>query len=151
MSFYRKLFAYGLKNAKRGTLTVRERYSGASYTLGGDLQGYKAELTISDPYFYRHTVLFGEVGFGEAYVAGMWESEDLARTLRWFAHNSESLPGFAGSGFEVWFINVLGFANRIRHFLRPNSIKLSRKNIAEHYDIGNDLYELMLGRTMAYS
>jgi cyclopropane-fatty-acyl-phospholipid synthase len=72
-------------------------------------------------------------------------------TLRWFADNARQMPGFSGSSATTWFLNVLGFVNRVKHFFRPNTVKISRKNIAEHYDIGNRLYELMLGKTMAYS
>ena len=152
MSFYRKLFRYGLAKIQYGTLKVTEDFSGGeSYTLAGAKPGYKAEIRIRDADFYRHCVLYGEVGFGEAYVEGSWESGDLNVALRWFAHNARQMPGFSGSGATQWFINILGFYHRIKHFLRPNTHKISRRNIAEHYDIGNGLYELMLGKSMAYS
>lgn len=152
MKLYKKLFRYGLSKVEHGKLKVREAFEGGEgYVLGGVNPGYDAEIVIKDPYFYKHCVLYGEIGFGEAYVAGSWDTPDLNIALRWFAHNAERLPGFSGSSAATWFLNVLGFANRIKHYLRPNTLKISRKNIAEHYDIGNPLYELMLEKTMAYS
>ena len=152
MSFYRRLFRYGLSKIEFGSLKVNEDFQGGeTYTLSGTKPGYQAEIRVSDAWFYRHCVLYGEIGFGEAYVDNTWDSPDLNIALRWFAQNARFLPGFSGSGAAQWFMNVLGFTNRIRHFLRPNTQRISRRNIAEHYDIGNPLYELMLGRTMAYS
>lgn len=152
MRFYRKLFRYGLARVEYGTLRIRETYAGGEdYTLAGEQPGYEAELEVKDPYFYKHCVLFGEIGFGEAYVAGNWESKDLNLALRWFAQNAQRMPGFSGTNATTWVLNLLGFVNRIKHYLRPNTLKISRKNITAHYDIGNPLYELMLGKTMAYS
>lgn len=152
MSFYRKIFRYGLSRVEFGSLAIRENYAGgANFVLAGSQPGYAAQITVTDPYFYRHVVLYGEIGFGEAYVEKYWETTDLNLALRFFAQNARFLPGFSGSGVTTWFLGVLGFVNRLRHLLRPNTMKISRKNIAEHYDIGNPLYELMLGKTMAYS
>lgn len=152
MKFYRKLFKYGLSKVEHGSLRVREAFPGGEdYVLGGKGPGYQAEISIVDPYFYKHCVLYGEIGFGEAYVARSWETEDLNLALRWFAQNAERMPGFSGSSATTWFLNILGFVNRVKHYLRPNTMKISRKNISDHYDIGNPLYELMLEKTMAYS
>ncbi|MBN8220331.1 MAG: class I SAM-dependent methyltransferase [Spirochaetes bacterium] len=150
--FYRKLFRYGLSKIESGTLSVSESFAdGENYQLRGAKAGEQAEMKILHPDFYRNAVLYGEIGFGEAYVAGYWDSPDLNRALRWFASNARFLPGFSTSPVTAWFMNILGFVNRIRHLLRPNTHRISRKNIAEHYDLGNPFYELMLGKTMAYS
>jgi cyclopropane-fatty-acyl-phospholipid synthase len=57
----------------------------------------------------------------------------------------------SGSRARKWLLNLLGWQNRIGHWLRPNSLATSRRNIAEHYDLGNDFYQLFLDRTMTYS
>src|SRR5208283_5043334 len=46
---------------------------------------------------------------------------------------------------------VIRFANRLRHFLRGNTRRGSRRNIMAHYDLGNAFYALWLGPTMQYS
>lgn len=152
VKFYKRLFRYGLRGIEYGALRVRESFAGGEdYSIQGKSPGYSAEIEIKDAAFYKHCVLFGEIGFGEAYVESAWDSRDLNVTLRWFAENARFLPGFSGAGAAGWFMNLLGFVNRIRHFVRPNTERISRRNIAEHYDIGNPFYELMLGRSMAYS
>lgn len=152
MRFYRKLFRYGLSKIEYGSLHVIENFRGGdNYTFGGKKPGYIATIEIVDPYFYRHVVLYGEIGFGEAYVKKTWETQDLNLTLRWFAHNARTMPGFTGSSATTYFMNILGYFNRIKHFLRPNTQRNSRRNISAHYDIGNSLYEMMLGKSMAYS
>lgn len=152
MSFYRKLFRYGLSRIEKGRLTVTEDFPGGkSFVLQGERSGYEAAITVHDAYFYKHCVLYGEIGFGESYVSGNWDTTNLNVTLRWFADNSRRMPGFSGASASTWALNILGFVNRVKHFFRPNTMKISRKNIAAHYDIGNRLYEIMLGKTMAYS
>jgi len=133
-------------------LRIEEKFSGGlAYEIRGQVPGYSAIIEVTEKDFYRHCVFFGEIGFGEAYVAAWWQTPDLNLVLRWFAENARQMPGFSGAGVTSWFMNLLGFVNRIRHHLRPNTERISRRNISEHYDIGNDLYELMLGKTMAYS
>ena len=57
----------------------------------------------------------------------------------------------SGSRGKKFLINLLGWQNRIGHLLRPNSLDTSRRNISEHYDLGNDFYKLFLDPTMTYS
>jgi cyclopropane-fatty-acyl-phospholipid synthase len=152
VKFYKKLFRFGLSKIQVGALEIEEAFTGGEiYTIQGNLPGARARLTVIDPNFYKHCVLYGEIGFGEAYVAGSWISPDVTQTLRWFVQNAKNMPGFTGSGASKFALNILGFVNRVRHFLRPNTPRISRKNISEHYDLGNDLYELMLEKSMAYS
>lgn len=152
MSFYRKLFRYGLSKIEFGVLHIEEQFAGGiNYAIAGKNPGYEARMVVKDPHCYKHVVLFGEIGFGEAYVEALWESEDLNLVLRWFAENRRQMPGFSGAGVSTRFLNLMGVFNRIKHFFRPNTQRISRKNISEHYDLGNPFYELMLERSMAYS
>jgi cyclopropane-fatty-acyl-phospholipid synthase len=57
----------------------------------------------------------------------------------------------SGSRAKKILVNLLGWQNRISHLLRPNSLTTSRRNISEHYDLGNDFYKLFLDPTMTYS
>jgi len=85
------------------------------------------------------------VGFAESYLAGDWDSPDLAALIELAARNeaalTEALRGFA----------VVRAWHRVRHLLRANSRAGSRRNIADHYDLGNDFYRLWLDPTMTYS
>lgn len=101
--------------------------------------------------FFRRCALFGNIGLGEGYVAGDWDTDNIAGVIAWFIANIQRHPARSGSPARLAFVNTLGFLNRIRHRLRPNSVRLSRRNIAEHYDLGNDFYRLWLDETMTYS
>jgi cyclopropane-fatty-acyl-phospholipid synthase len=95
--------------------------------------------------------LFGNVGFGEAYVDGDWETDDIAAVIEWFILNLSKTQGSRSSSGKVACVNLLNFVNRVQHLLRPNSVSTSRRNIAEHYDLGNEFYSLWLDETMTYS
>ncbi len=87
----------------------------------------------------------GDVGFAEGYIAGDWSSPDLVALIAVAAENvvhlQEVMDGFA----------PVRLFNRVRHLFRPNSRKGSRRNIAFHYDLGNDFYRLWLDDSMTYS
>ncbi|HSJ04079.1 MAG: class I SAM-dependent methyltransferase [Verrucomicrobium sp.] len=101
--------------------------------------------------FFQRCALFGNVGLGEGYVEGDWETPDIAAVMGWFVENLHRNPATTGSSQRIPFLNLLRIVNRVQHWLRPNSLKVSRRNIAEHYDLGNDFYSLWLDKTMTYS
>lgn len=110
-----------------------------------------AHIRVVRPAFYKRCVLFGDVGFGESYVDGDWETESIERVIAWAILNIENTPAMSGTTRRVWALNLLKFTNRLHHLLRPNSPRTARQNIAEHYDLGNDFYRLWLDPTMTYS
>ncbi len=87
----------------------------------------------------------GEVGFGESYVEGHWDTPDLAALLEVLLDNEEHLErGFQGMRWSrLW--------DRLVHLLRHNHRLNSRRNIARHYDLGNDFYRCWLDDSMTYS
>ena len=93
----------------------------------------------------RRLALRGDVGFAEAYVDRDWTSPDLVALLRLAARNVEALRAVTSGNAAI------RFANRLRHLLRGNTRRGSRRNIMAHYDLGNDLYALWLDSTMQYS
>jgi len=110
-----------------------------------------ANVRILNDNFFKRCVLFGDVGFGEAYVDGDWDTDDITQVISWFILNVENSPAMSGSRGKKFLVNLLGWQNRLRHWLRPNSLTTSRRNISEHYDLGNDFYKLFLDPTMTYS
>ena len=110
-----------------------------------------AQLRVLDPAFFQKCVLFGDVGFGESYVEGDWETDSIERIIAWAILNVENSPGMSGSKTRRFALNLLQHYNRALHLLRPNSVATARRNISEHYDLGNDFYRLWLDPTMTYS
>jgi cyclopropane-fatty-acyl-phospholipid synthase len=110
-----------------------------------------AEIRLRDVDFFRRCALYGNIGLGEGYVDGCWDTESISDVISWFILNLAKTQGARTSSGKMAFVNLLHFVNRVGHLLRPNSVKTSRRNIAEHYDLGNAFYSLWLDETMTYS
>jgi cyclopropane-fatty-acyl-phospholipid synthase len=106
----------------------------------------RAEIRLHDRQALVRMLVDGETGGGEAYVEGLWSSPDLAGLLRLAARNREALALSAG-----WFRVPGHLVRTLAHRLRRNTRSGARRNIAAHYDLGNDFYRLWLDETMTYS
>jgi cyclopropane-fatty-acyl-phospholipid synthase len=105
----------------------------------------RASLRVRDPRFYRAVALRGALGGAEAFMAGWWTSDDLAGLLRILAADHEALAGIESAA--RWTRPGLA----LLHALRRNSRAGSQRNIAAHYDLGNEFFELFLDPTLCYS
>jgi cyclopropane-fatty-acyl-phospholipid synthase len=148
--FYRRIVLQSLQQMTLGCLQL-ELPDGTRIIIGQPGAEISARVRVLNWDFFRRCVLFGDIGFGEAYVDGDWDTDDITSVISWFILNVENAPAMSGSRGKRFLLNLLGWQNRIRHLLRPNSLDTSRLNIAEHYDLGNDFYKLFLDATMTYS
>ncbi|MEP6811614.1 MAG: class I SAM-dependent methyltransferase [Actinomycetota bacterium] len=105
--------------------------------------GAPIRLDIRDRGFFRRVATRGKVGFGESYTAGEWETDDLVGLFELLLQNA----GAAGER-HARVRRLLELRPRLN---RRNGFLRARRNIAYHYDLGNDLFELMLDETMTYS
>jgi cyclopropane-fatty-acyl-phospholipid synthase len=103
-------------------------------------------LTIHDPAAWLDVACSGGLGAGEAYMAGRWHCDDLTGLVQLFLRNPQVMYGLNGGAGSI-----MSWVNRAWHALRRNTLKGSRRNIAAHYDLGNELFELFLDDTMMYS
>ena len=106
----------------------------------------QAQIEIHDREALVRLLVGGETGGGEAYMDGLWSSPDLAALLRLAARNRESLALSTG-----WFRVPLQIRRTLAHRTRRNTQRGARRNIAAHYDLGNDFYRLFLDETLTYS
>ncbi len=139
----RSLLFRRLANLREGTLTIADGEHSRSFGSGADLS---ATVTVRDRKFYRRALLGGSVGAGASYMDGHWTADDLVSVARILARNAEALERMEG-GTAVLSRPFL----RLYHALRRNTESGSRRNIADHYDLGNAFYELFLDPSMAYS
>jgi len=149
--FFQKLVLNSFSKLRHGSLTV-ELPDGTRRVFGGLYKGLQAEIRVVERAFFRRCVLFGAIGFGESFVAGEWDSPDLTRVIAWFVLNSDDAQALQtdrqrGTGI----FNVFNVVNRAIHNRRPNSLRTSRENIRDHYDLSNDFFQLWLDPTMTYS
>lgn len=127
-----------------GSLLVRLG-EGDGRLFRGPLSGGAAELRIRRPLrLLLRLVTRGDVGFAEGYMEGDWETPDLPALLDLLHLNTEHLAGSQGLSLSRWL-------DRLVHRLRDNHRGNSRRNIARHYDLGNDFYRLWLDPGMTYS
>jgi cyclopropane-fatty-acyl-phospholipid synthase len=105
-----------------------------------------ATVWVDHPRFFADIAFGGSVGAGEAYIQGLWRCADLVSLVRILVVNRDLLNGLEG-GWALLSRPLL----RAFHWVHRNSRGGSARNIAAHYDLGNDLYALMLDETMAYS
>jgi cyclopropane-fatty-acyl-phospholipid synthase len=111
-----------------------------------------AVIRVRREAFFQKCFWAGDIGFGESFVDGDWETPNLTAVVAWFLLNLDTAPGLSGSHrARVLAQNFLHFANRLGHALRPNSRATARRNIAEHYDLSNDFFSLWLDPAMMYS
>jgi cyclopropane-fatty-acyl-phospholipid synthase len=87
----------------------------------------------------------GDIGFAQAYEAGWVSTNNLTALLRLAIRNENALDNAIFGG------KLMGFWHKLKHWLRPNTRKGSRRNIHAHYDIGNAFYQLWLDPSWTYS
>jgi len=143
----RKLVFAQLKKLHTGHLIIQEgdqEFSfGQSLDQCGELQ---ARLIIHDMAAYSDIMTGGSIGAAEAYMTSDWTNPDLSMLIRVMVRNTDILDQMEG-GIALLSKPFL----KLFHGLNQNSQKGSRRNIAAHYDLGNDLFQLFLDPTMMYS
>lgn len=138
-----------LEKLHSGSLTIVEgdqRFMFGQSEACGDYSVHHAEIEIHDFEAYRNIALYGSVGAGEAYMTADWSSPDLPKVIRVLALNKDVVDQIDGGWAAVGKIALKFF-----HQLNKNTEKGSKRNIAAHYDLGNDMFELFLDPTMMYS
>ena len=148
--FYQRLLLRVFATLTKGQLRL-ELPDGSVREIGHAGGAVSARITVRNPVFFQKCVLFGDIGFGESYVDGDWETDSIERVISWAIANLNQLPSMSGANVRGLFFNVLSGFNWIQHWLRPNSLATSRRNISEHYDLGNEFYRLWLDPTLTYS
>jgi cyclopropane-fatty-acyl-phospholipid synthase len=131
-------------NIRFGTLNVHFP-DGRAFRIEGKEAGPEAVLKIHNWRFFRMVVQAGDVGVGEAFMAGYWSSPDVTTFLELFCINQEStLRALQGRPFTRFLLSI-------RHWLNANTRSGSKRNISAHYDLGNAFYREWLDPSMTYS
>lgn len=129
------------RGLRAGTLTLVGR-DGRERRFEGELPGPAALVELKTAGAARRTVAGGALGVAEAYMDGAWDSPSLDAVLELGVANMEPAPT------KTTLLTPLA---RAWHAMRDNDVAGSRKNIAHHYDLGNDFYRIWLDPTMTYS
>lgn len=138
----RRLVKIG-ERTNRGSLQVIYP-SGKAQVIGSGEP--RAEVTIKHWGAISALVSKGDVGWGEAYLEGLWDSPDIEALARFTIDNAAAFEAeLSANPLKRLFLIV---SDRI---IRRNNRKGSVRNITAHYDVGDDFYRLWLDETMTYS
>jgi cyclopropane-fatty-acyl-phospholipid synthase len=142
----RRVLLSRLEKLQAGQIVISE--NGRSTSVGELTADFPepVELCVRHPKFYSDIAFGGSVGAGEAYMDGYWSCDELSQLLRIFLRNRDALEK-VDSGL-AWLGRP---ALKLFHILNRNTRQGSRKNIASHYDLGNDFYQIWLDASMMYS
>jgi cyclopropane-fatty-acyl-phospholipid synthase len=123
---------------------VLQTPGGRRVAIGGYRPGEQTHLTIHRWRCLLRLLVGGDLGFAEGYLAGEWSTPNLYAFLSAASRRSGEAPSFEG------LKPPLPWA-RLRHALNRNTRRGSRRNIAAHYDLGNQFYRLWLDPSLTYS
>lgn len=118
---------------------------GSTHFFEGAEPGPSATIMVRDAKMVAKLAFGGSLGLCEGYLDGMWDSPNVTDVLRLGTANEQAFDAMLRG--KPW----ARFASWMMHKLRPNTRNGSRKNIAEHYDLGNDFYAEWLDGSMTYS
>jgi len=148
--------AFKLNWAKRTILNKLSQIDGGQIVLddagqmikmgSADHDGFSVRLKVAEESFYRRTLLGGMIGAAESYIDGDWGTDNLTDLIRIMIRNIDGV-----SRMERSWARARTCLHRIKHLRNKNTLTGSRKNIQQHYDLGNNFYSLFLDSTMNYS
>ncbi len=118
---------------------------GTLHRIDGGAPGPSAHVIIKDKRAIRRLVMGGSLGWAEAYIDDLWETPDLRAVMALAAANEAAFEKILYGSFWMRLIS------NISHRLRPNTREGAKRNIVEHYDLGNEFYAEWLDPSMTYS
>ena len=140
----RRIFLKLLNKIDEGQIIIDE--GGRQHRFGNPVDGFQARIQVRHPRFYAKAVWGGSVGAAEAYMAGLWTTDNLANSLRILIRNQKVFEDM-----DKGWTYLMAPLHGLYHALNRNTRSGSRQNIVAHYDLGNDFYQLFLDETMTYS
>lgn len=135
-----------LADIEHGALTIADGSDVQQYGRRSERCPLAATVRVHDPRFYSEIAFGGSIGAGEAYMQGYWSVDDLTAVMRILLQNRSVLDGM-----ETGLARVTAPLQKALHWAARNTQVGSRRNIAAHYDLGNEFFGLFLDPTMMYS
>jgi cyclopropane-fatty-acyl-phospholipid synthase len=130
-----------LRGLAHGRLTVVDPLGRTTFGEGGGPPA--ATVSVHDLRFYAALLFGGSIGAAESYMRAEWSADDLTSLLRLMLREEDVADRLESLGrIPAW---------TLRWRPRANTIRGARRNVAAHYDIGNDFFSLVLDPTLSYS
>ncbi|RZL14568.1 MAG: class I SAM-dependent methyltransferase, partial [Pedobacter sp.] len=148
--FFDKIVLNALSKMTLGKLELTLP-SGEVLVYGDGINNIEANIQVNHPDFFKSIALYGDIGFGEGYTLGLWDTSNITNVIKWVLLNIENAPSVTGSKVKSLALNLFRVVNKLTHLRRANTLAGSQKNISEHYDLNNDFFATFLDKTMTYS
>jgi len=148
--FFEKVVLNALSKMTLGKLELTLT-SGEVLIFGDGEDKISANIQVNHPDFFKSIALYGDIGFGEGYTSGLWDTTNITNVVKWVLLNIENAPSVTGSKVKSVALNVFKVLNKLTHVRRANTLAGAQKNISEHYDLNNDFFSTFLDKTMTYS
>ncbi len=145
-SFFRKTVLGALGRLEHGAVRVEDAYGSQEFGKTSDVAPTPFVVRVRDSRMWKSLVLGGSMGGSDAFIRGDWSVDDLTGLLRLLLREENVL-----GRFDATLERPREIVRRLGHWLRRNSRTGSRRNIAAHYDLGNDFFSLFLDPTLTYS
>jgi cyclopropane-fatty-acyl-phospholipid synthase len=135
-----------LEGIERGRLDLLLS-DGSTHSFGKEYESLQSErILVNDYEFFTRIAFHGDIGLGESYMDGLWDSDDLTGVLKLLIENRKAI-----SEGNLALSAISRSRNYRLHLTRPNTVAGSKENIAAHYDLSADFYATFLDKTMTYS
>ncbi len=132
---------------EHGSLIIDDRCDGSQFVCGATTEpGSGVVVRVFDPSFWTKLAFGGSVGAGESFAAGGWTCSDLSACLALLVRNRDALEAL-----DRGTARAVAPLLAVYHAYRRNSARGARRNIAAHYDLGNEFFAAWLDPTMTYS
>jgi cyclopropane-fatty-acyl-phospholipid synthase len=138
-----KIFQY-LNNIQLGALTINFP-NGKTQHFGDKNEPNPATIKVHHRNFFKQCVFNGDLGLAEAYIRGYWSTPNLQQVFSIFITNATYFP------VPNFLEKLPKWLAVFKHKLKHNSLTHAKKNIMEHYDLGNDFFKLFLDPQKVYS
>lgn len=142
----KKVLFSSLAKISAGRLTIEHDSNITAFGESQAQAALHAHITIHHSSAYRQMLLRGSIGAGEAFMLGVWSSPCLVSVMRVMSQNIDGL-----NQMDRGWPFLQRMADKVLHRLNSNDLVGSRKNIAAHYDLGNDFFSLFLDPSLMYS
>ena len=138
------IFKKWMKNIQSGELEILWP-DGTNWLSKGEASGVNATIVVNNARFVRRCIFGGAIGFADSYIDGDWETPDLTQVISLGIANEEALS-LSWTKYQTSLL-----LNKLKHSLNANTYAGSKRNIASHYDLGNQFYQSWLDSSMTYS
>lgn len=133
-----------------GSITIKEgertQRFGDGLAISDHQPALHVSLEVNNPAFYRLLITRGSIGAGEAYMLKFWDTSDLTTAVQMMCRNMTQLEQLDGG-----FARLGLLAQKVKHWMSPNTMEGARRNIHAHYDLSNELFAYFLDDRMMYS